>query len=160
MFHTSGAANKESFHVSSPLYRENKPQKGGICVANHTSPIDVVILANDGCYAMVGITNSWVIYVSYSRWFDVMMSPLCDPCLTGGSDPRRPDGRHPEVDGEVVPSCLVREVRDERQTRCNQQVRQMRGNKQQHLYCRCLQEVIALQEKKKKLKCSIHDCFF
>uniref|UniRef100_A0A671VJ52 Glycerol-3-phosphate acyltransferase 3 n=1 Tax=Sparus aurata TaxID=8175 RepID=A0A671VJ52_SPAAU len=34
--------------------RENKPQKGGICVANHTSPIDIVILANDGCYAMVG----------------------------------------------------------------------------------------------------------
>lgn len=60
MFHTSGAANQESFHVSFPLYRENKPQKGGICVANHTSPIDVVILANDGCYAMVGITNSWV----------------------------------------------------------------------------------------------------
>ncbi|XP_076854906.1 glycerol-3-phosphate acyltransferase 3-like [Brachyhypopomus gauderio] len=35
-------------------HRENKPQKGGICVANHTSPIDVVILANDGGYAMVG----------------------------------------------------------------------------------------------------------
>lgn len=34
--------------------RENKPKKGGICVANHTSPIDVVILCNDGCYAMVG----------------------------------------------------------------------------------------------------------
>ncbi|TKS78359.1 Glycerol-3-phosphate acyltransferase 3-like [Collichthys lucidus] len=34
--------------------RENKPQKGGICVANHTSPIDIVILCNDGCYAMVG----------------------------------------------------------------------------------------------------------
>nr|XP_020449288.1 glycerol-3-phosphate acyltransferase 3-like [Monopterus albus]XP_020449289.1 glycerol-3-phosphate acyltransferase 3-like [Monopterus albus] len=34
--------------------RENKPQKGGICVANHTSPIDIVILGNDGCYAMVG----------------------------------------------------------------------------------------------------------
>lgn len=33
---------------------ENRPKKGGICVANHTSPIDVVILANDGCYAMVG----------------------------------------------------------------------------------------------------------
>ena len=33
--------------------RENRPQKGGICVANHTTPIDVVILANDGCYAMV-----------------------------------------------------------------------------------------------------------
>lgn len=34
--------------------RENKPNKGGICVANHTSPIDIVILCNDGCYAMVG----------------------------------------------------------------------------------------------------------
>ncbi|XP_073716870.1 glycerol-3-phosphate acyltransferase 3-like [Misgurnus anguillicaudatus] len=34
--------------------KANKPKKGGICVANHTSPIDVVILANDGCYAMVG----------------------------------------------------------------------------------------------------------
>ncbi|XP_062398830.1 glycerol-3-phosphate acyltransferase 3-like [Sardina pilchardus] len=34
--------------------RENKPKRGGLCVANHTSPIDVVILANDGCYAMVG----------------------------------------------------------------------------------------------------------
>ncbi|KAF7646277.1 hypothetical protein LDENG_00190500 [Lucifuga dentata] len=35
-------------------HKENKPQKGGICVANHTTPIDIVILANDGCYAMVG----------------------------------------------------------------------------------------------------------
>ncbi|XP_041055718.1 glycerol-3-phosphate acyltransferase 3 isoform X2 [Carcharodon carcharias] len=34
--------------------KENRPKKGGICVANHTSPIDVVILANDGGYAMVG----------------------------------------------------------------------------------------------------------
>lgn len=34
--------------------KENRPQKGGICVANHTTPIDTVILANDGCYAMVG----------------------------------------------------------------------------------------------------------
>ncbi|TNM89514.1 hypothetical protein fugu_003748 [Takifugu bimaculatus] len=33
---------------------ENKPRKGGICVANHTSPIDIVILCNDGGYAMVG----------------------------------------------------------------------------------------------------------
>ncbi|XP_069486496.1 glycerol-3-phosphate acyltransferase 3 isoform X2 [Ambystoma mexicanum] len=37
-----------------PNSRENKPKKGGICVANHTSPIDIIILANDGCYAMVG----------------------------------------------------------------------------------------------------------
>ncbi|KAJ3604910.1 hypothetical protein NHX12_026961 [Muraenolepis orangiensis] len=34
--------------------KENRPKKGGICVANHTTPIDIVILANDGCYAMVG----------------------------------------------------------------------------------------------------------
>uniref|UniRef100_A0A8C6UN53 Glycerol-3-phosphate acyltransferase 3 n=1 Tax=Neogobius melanostomus TaxID=47308 RepID=A0A8C6UN53_9GOBI len=34
--------------------KANRPQKGGICVANHTTPIDIVILANDGCYAMVG----------------------------------------------------------------------------------------------------------
>ncbi|NXS11979.1 GPAT3 acyltransferase, partial [Neodrepanis coruscans] len=34
--------------------KENRPQKGGICVANHTSPIDAIILTNDGCYAMVG----------------------------------------------------------------------------------------------------------
>lgn len=33
--------------------RENKPRKGGICVANHTSPIDILILCNDGGYAMV-----------------------------------------------------------------------------------------------------------
>uniref|UniRef100_A0A4W5RV03 Phospholipid/glycerol acyltransferase domain-containing protein n=1 Tax=Hucho hucho TaxID=62062 RepID=A0A4W5RV03_9TELE len=37
-----------------PNWRENRPRKGGICVANHTSPIDIVILCNDGCYAMVG----------------------------------------------------------------------------------------------------------
>lgn len=33
--------------------RQYRPQKGGICVANHTSPIDVLILTTDGCYAMV-----------------------------------------------------------------------------------------------------------
>ncbi|CAB3376246.1 Hypothetical predicted protein [Cloeon dipterum] len=32
---------------------ENKP-KGGICVANHTSPIDVLVLACDSCYALIG----------------------------------------------------------------------------------------------------------
>ncbi|XP_072311525.1 glycerol-3-phosphate acyltransferase 4-like [Eucyclogobius newberryi] len=34
--------------------QENKPRNGGICVANHTTPIDVIILANDGCYSLVG----------------------------------------------------------------------------------------------------------
>ncbi|KAM4528105.1 glycerol-3-phosphate acyltransferase 4 isoform 5-T5 [Odontesthes bonariensis] len=34
--------------------RENKPKNDGICVANHTTPIDVIILANDRCYSLVG----------------------------------------------------------------------------------------------------------
>nr|XP_042141365.1 glycerol-3-phosphate acyltransferase 3 [Peromyscus maniculatus bairdii] len=39
-----------TIHYHNKQYR---PQKGGICVANHTSPIDVLILTTDGCYAMV-----------------------------------------------------------------------------------------------------------
>ncbi|KIH50763.1 hypothetical protein ANCDUO_19155, partial [Ancylostoma duodenale] len=39
-------------HVSNK--RENRAKKGGICVANHTSPIDVMVLSCDNCYAMVG----------------------------------------------------------------------------------------------------------
>merc|ERR1719192_836675 len=34
--------------------RENMPDTDGICVANHTSPIDVVILSVDRPYALVG----------------------------------------------------------------------------------------------------------
>ena len=34
--------------------RENMPVTGGICVANHTSPIDVMILGCDNCYALTG----------------------------------------------------------------------------------------------------------
>ena len=33
---------------------ENRPQGGGICVANHTSPIDAVILMTDSNFALVG----------------------------------------------------------------------------------------------------------
>ena len=33
---------------------ENRPKTDGICVANHTSPIDVVILSVDRPYALVG----------------------------------------------------------------------------------------------------------
>ncbi|XP_053505450.1 glycerol-3-phosphate acyltransferase 3 [Ictalurus furcatus] len=43
--------------------KENRPKKGGICVANHTSPIDIVILANDGCYAMVGQVHGGILGV-------------------------------------------------------------------------------------------------
>jgi len=34
--------------------KENKAKGGGICVANHTSPIDVMILSCDNVYAMIG----------------------------------------------------------------------------------------------------------
>lgn len=34
--------------------KENMARGGGICVANHTSPIDIVILASDNSYALVG----------------------------------------------------------------------------------------------------------
>jgi len=34
-------------------HTENRP-KGGICVANHTSPIDVLMLASDSAYALTG----------------------------------------------------------------------------------------------------------
>ncbi|CAH1784028.1 unnamed protein product [Owenia fusiformis] len=40
---------------------ENKAKGGGICVANHTSPIDVIILSTDNCYAMVGQSQGGLI---------------------------------------------------------------------------------------------------
>ncbi|XP_064465737.1 glycerol-3-phosphate acyltransferase 3-like [Ornithodoros turicata] len=43
--------------------RENRAKSGGICVANHTSPIDVAMLASDNCYAMVGQTQGGFIGV-------------------------------------------------------------------------------------------------
>jgi len=38
--------------------RENRARGGGICVANHTSPIDVTVLGYDNCYALVRMFNS------------------------------------------------------------------------------------------------------
>ncbi|KAI3380822.1 hypothetical protein SNEBB_002345 [Seison nebaliae] len=34
--------------------KENRAKSDGICVANHTSPIDVIILSTENCYALVG----------------------------------------------------------------------------------------------------------
>ena len=33
--------------------RENMAKGGGICVANHTTPLDVLILMCDRCYSLV-----------------------------------------------------------------------------------------------------------
>ena len=38
--------------------QQYRAKKGDICVANHTSPIDVVVLACDNCYALVGQRHS------------------------------------------------------------------------------------------------------
>ena len=35
--------------------RHNRPQTDGICVANHTTPIDILILACDGCFSYVSV---------------------------------------------------------------------------------------------------------
>jgi len=55
-------ASKFSFRLLSRAFSaivtyhqiENRPRKNGICVANHTSPIDVVLLACDTSYALIG----------------------------------------------------------------------------------------------------------
>ena len=35
--------------------REFRPKKGDVCVANHTSPVDIILLSCDNCYALSGI---------------------------------------------------------------------------------------------------------
>uniref|UniRef100_A0A915DSP1 Phospholipid/glycerol acyltransferase domain-containing protein n=1 Tax=Ditylenchus dipsaci TaxID=166011 RepID=A0A915DSP1_9BILA len=40
---------------------ENKAKNGGICVANHTSPIDVMILSTDNTYALIGQRHDGVL---------------------------------------------------------------------------------------------------
>ena len=35
-------------------FRENMPQPGGICVANHTTTLDAAILMQDRPYAVLG----------------------------------------------------------------------------------------------------------
>uniref|UniRef100_A0A8C2DUR2 1-acylglycerol-3-phosphate O-acyltransferase 9, like n=1 Tax=Cyprinus carpio TaxID=7962 RepID=A0A8C2DUR2_CYPCA len=49
--------------------KQNRPKRGGICVANHTSPIDVVILANDGCYAMVSEMKITLQCLERHNWY-------------------------------------------------------------------------------------------
>ncbi|XP_064600186.1 glycerol-3-phosphate acyltransferase 4-like isoform X2 [Liolophura sinensis] len=39
-------------------HNEENKAKNGICVANHTSPIDVIVLSCDNCYALVGQAHS------------------------------------------------------------------------------------------------------
>ncbi|KAH9362949.1 hypothetical protein HPB48_014269 [Haemaphysalis longicornis] len=57
-FGSRGYAQLNTVH-----FRENRAKPGGICVANHTSPIDVAMLASDNCYALVGQTQGGFIGV-------------------------------------------------------------------------------------------------
>lgn len=58
--------------------RENRAKAGSICVANHTSPIDVIILSTDSCYSMIGQQHggfTGMMQRAFSRasthiWFD------------------------------------------------------------------------------------------
>lgn len=57
---------------------ENKAKPGSICVANHTSPIDVIILSTNNCYSMIGQEHggfTGMMQRAFSRsanhiWFD------------------------------------------------------------------------------------------
>ncbi len=90
-------------------------------MANHTSPIDVIILASDGCYAMVVWCLCW--------WFRFSVDIECDICInsvslcgSGGSGPWWSDGGHSEGDGEGLSSHLVWEVWSEGPTPSGQTV--------------------------------------
>ena len=58
--------------------KHNRAQPGSICVANHTSPIDVIILSTDNCYSMIGQAHggfTGMMQRAFSRaakhiWFD------------------------------------------------------------------------------------------
>lgn len=68
-----GLTSRLKFHNG-----QYRPQKGDICVANHTSPLDVVLLACDNCYSLVGQRHGGLIGImetALSRatqhvWFD------------------------------------------------------------------------------------------
>jgi glycerol-3-phosphate O-acyltransferase 3/4 len=58
--------------------QEYRAQPGSICVANHTSPIDVIILSTDNAYSMIGQKHggfTGIMQTAFSRasnhiWFD------------------------------------------------------------------------------------------
>lgn len=68
-----GLTSRLAFHN-----RQYRAQLGDICVANHTSPLDVVLLACDNCYALVGQRHGGILgllEMALSRatehvWFD------------------------------------------------------------------------------------------
>lgn len=71
---------------------ENRPAGSGICVANHTSPIDVLVLMQDNCYSLVSFIAAvklWeialIIYLldrTKSWWFLGCFATCFSPSFT------------------------------------------------------------------------------
>ncbi|XP_063216202.1 glycerol-3-phosphate acyltransferase 3 isoform X3 [Bacillus rossius redtenbacheri] len=63
--------------------KENKPNRGGVCVANHTTPIDVMVLSTENCFALVmwlTVCTGIVGYVPdgvFKRWLNRLVSIMC-----------------------------------------------------------------------------------
>lgn len=102
------------------LPRENKPKNGGICVANHTTPIDVIILANDGCYSLVDNFLFFCFYLFCAKYFSEYL--MCFFFLKGGPGASRAVGDGAAGHGQVHASHLVREIPSQRQTSGGQKV--------------------------------------
>ena len=63
LFRIMAAALSAQITIHNPEY---KPKNGGICVANHTSTIDVCILSTDTNYALVNKQRSYKSYSLFS----------------------------------------------------------------------------------------------
>lgn len=109
----ASSATIYTLYSQSPLFvflwdSENKPKNGGICVANHTSPIDVIILASDGCYAMVSVCMcvlTGTVFVVCEK--EALKGLTVCVCVIGGTDPWGSDGSHSEIYGESLSTHLV-----------------------------------------------------
>nr|CAD7568898.1 unnamed protein product [Timema californicum] len=63
--------------------KQYKPKLGGVCVANHTTPIDVVVLSTEHCFCLVmwlTMCTGFVGYVPegpFKRWLNHRVSIMC-----------------------------------------------------------------------------------
>ncbi len=85
---------------------ENKPSQSGICVANHTSPIDVLVLACDNAYALVSYSER----VNGVKRLEINMEIL----NTDRPDSLWPLGELPEHVVKSLSAHLVSAIRSQR----------------------------------------------
>lgn len=121
-------------------------------MANHTTPIDVIILANDGCYSMVEHSVCLCMFLCEFNSLFIRMNDyekllwcfvffcikvcrenccfpaennslnLCWTCLSGRPGAWRVDGNDPKSHGQIHSSHLVWKIRSQRQTPSGQKV--------------------------------------